>query len=208
MQSTRQAILDYLRMHREASVRDLSQELSLTTTGIRQHLAVLEEAGLVSFREVKGRVGRPALIYSLTEAAEALYPKAYDRLLIAMLQSAREVCEGDLQGRLVAAVGSRLAASFPDASDGTLATRATTAAEYLRAEGNIVEVEVIERSPGVVRIVQRTCPYQGASAVAPSVCAIDTERLSRATGCEVELTESRPSGDEHCVFELTLAAAN
>ncbi|MCA9856264.1 MAG: ArsR family transcriptional regulator, partial [Dehalococcoidia bacterium] len=48
MQSTRQAILDYLRMHREATVRDLSRELSLTTTGIRQHLSILEQDGLVA----------------------------------------------------------------------------------------------------------------------------------------------------------------
>lgn len=205
MQSTRQAILDYLRMHREANVRDLSRELLLTTTGIRQHLAVLEEAGLVTFREEKGRVGRPALVYRLTEDAEALYPKAYDRLVIAMLRSAREVCEGDLQERLIAAVGRRLAASFPDASTGLLAIRAAAAADHLRAEGNIVSVE---ESPSAVRIVQHTCPYQDAASAAASVCAMDKERLSSATGCEVELVESRPEGAERCVFELTLSAAN
>jgi len=205
MQSTRQAILDYLRMHREGRVRDLSRELMLTTTGIRQHLAVLEEAGLVAFRDVKGRVGRPALVYRLTEEAEALYPKSYDRLAIAMLQSAREVCEGDLQERLIAAVGRRLASSFPDASTGSLASRAATAANHLRAEGNVVAVE---ESPGAVRIVQHTCPYQDAASVAPSVCAMDTERLTRATGCAVELTESRPLSGARCVFELTLPSTN
>jgi len=38
MQTTRQQILDYLRLHREATVKDLSLLLGLTATGVRQHL--------------------------------------------------------------------------------------------------------------------------------------------------------------------------
>lgn len=205
MQSTRQAILDYLRVHREGSVRDLSRKLMLTTTGIRQHLAVLEEAGYVAYRDVKGRVGRPALIYRLTDDAEALYPKSYDRLAIAMLQSVQEVCEGDLQERMIEAVGGYLSATFPDASSGSLATRAAIVADHLRSGGDIVTVD---ETDGHVSIVQHTCPFQGAADAAPSVCAMDIERLRQATGCHVELTETRTRGASDCVFQLSLPSAN
>ena len=127
MQSTRQAILDYLRMHREATVRDLSRELSLTTTGIRQHLSILEQDGLVAYRDLKGRVGRPALAYRLTDAGEALYPKAYDRLAVALLEAAGEVCPDGLQEKLVVAAAGRLATPLPDASAGSLHARAELA---------------------------------------------------------------------------------
>src|SRR5216684_2807596 len=60
MQSTRQKILDHLRRHGEATVRDLAAPLQLTPTGIRQHLAILVHEGLASIQETRGKIGRPA----------------------------------------------------------------------------------------------------------------------------------------------------
>lgn len=137
MQATRQAILDYLRVHREGTVRELSREFGLTTTGIRQHLVILEGEGLVVYRDVKGRVGRPALAYRLTEEAEARYPKGYERLLVAILEAARETCSGELQARLVKAAAQRLAEPVPDAGHGTVGERAGAVATFLRSRGNV-----------------------------------------------------------------------
>ncbi|HEY5640138.1 MAG TPA: helix-turn-helix domain-containing protein, partial [Dehalococcoidia bacterium] len=80
MQTTRQQILDYLRRHGRGTVKELGQLLGLTSTGIRQHLTVLERDNLVEAREERGRVGRPTLVYSITETADDLFPKAYDQL--------------------------------------------------------------------------------------------------------------------------------
>ncbi|HEY8490926.1 MAG TPA: winged helix-turn-helix transcriptional regulator, partial [Dehalococcoidia bacterium] len=62
MQATREAILRYLRREGRATVKELGRTLGLTSTGIRQHLTVLERDGLVESREERGRVGRPALV--------------------------------------------------------------------------------------------------------------------------------------------------
>ncbi len=67
MQTTRQQILEYLQRHGRATVKELGQVLRLTSTGIRQHLTVLERDGLVVAREERGRVGRPTLVYTLPE---------------------------------------------------------------------------------------------------------------------------------------------
>jgi len=197
MQSTRQAILDYLRVHREATVRDLSRVLELTTTGVRQHMDVLERGGLVTFRDVKGRVGRPAQMYRLTDDGEALYPKSYECLAIAVLDAAREVGEGDMYPRLMEATAARLAVPLMPASSGTAADRAVAIAERRRADGNVVEAI----GP---TIVQHTCPYLAAALLTPVVCAMDVEAIGHATGCQVELTEGLRDGSDRCVFELAL----
>ena len=62
MQTTRQRILEHLQRHGQGTVKDLGQTLGLTSTGIRQHLTVLERDGLVLAREERGRVGRPTLV--------------------------------------------------------------------------------------------------------------------------------------------------
>ena len=89
MQSTRGRMLEYLQRHGRATVKELGQLLGLTATGIRQHLTVLERDGLVTAREERGRVGRPTLVYSLTNEADALVPKTYDVLASVLLEEIR-----------------------------------------------------------------------------------------------------------------------
>ena len=89
MQATRQQILDFIRRHRRATVRNLDTFLHLTSTGVRQHLTVLEREGLITAHEERGRVGRPALVYELSPKGDALYPKSYDQLANALLDEVR-----------------------------------------------------------------------------------------------------------------------
>ena len=77
MQATRQQIVDYLRRQGRATVKELDVYLGLTSTGVRQHLTVLEREGLVEAHEERGHVGRPALVYQLTDKGDGLYPKRY-----------------------------------------------------------------------------------------------------------------------------------
>lgn len=68
---------------------ELSEALGIGAVGVRQHLALLERDGLVHASGVRRAVGRPSHLYALTEAAEALFPKAYDHLLIDALEFVR-----------------------------------------------------------------------------------------------------------------------
>jgi len=51
LQSTRQSILEYLQRQGRATVKELGALLGLTSTGIRQHLTVLERDGLVEWQQ-------------------------------------------------------------------------------------------------------------------------------------------------------------
>ena len=66
MQSTRQQILEYLQRHGRGTVKELGELLDLTSTGIRQHLTVLERDGLVEvhdFVKKKTVLVRPGQTY-------------------------------------------------------------------------------------------------------------------------------------------------
>jgi DNA-binding transcriptional ArsR family regulator len=52
--STRRGVLEQLG-HREASITDLAEQFHMTLTGMRKHVGVLEQAGLVMTEKV-GRV--------------------------------------------------------------------------------------------------------------------------------------------------------
>jgi predicted ArsR family transcriptional regulator len=205
-------LLDFLRAQGEATVRALSEHLGITQTGVRQHLARLERDGHVRSRGVRGRVGRPALLYRLTEDGERLFPKAYDRLAIGAIEAAAASFDGEDLHRFVQAAAGRVAARLDCTSRGTLRERAEGLASALAAEGAVVEVVQVDggkgadgaRAPeGALLVSQYTCPYDDAAAASDLTCAIDREVFRLCTGADVEVLAVRARGDDHCLFRLS-----
>src|SRR5688572_3402776 len=63
------------------AVKTLSADFRLTANALRRHLKIPADAGLVRYRrEIRG-VGGPTFAYLLTEAGEALFPRAYSGAL-------------------------------------------------------------------------------------------------------------------------------
>src|SRR5689334_9695927 len=85
---TREQILTLLRRQGQMTAAELSDALGIGAVGVRQHLALLDRDGLVRTAGVRRGVGRPSHLYALTEHAEALFPKRYDRLAMDALASA------------------------------------------------------------------------------------------------------------------------
>ena len=78
-------VLVALKRRGEATAEDLAEDLGITPSGVRQHLAALKSSGLISSRQVRGRPGRPADIYHSTDLAEAHFSKGSGELAIELL---------------------------------------------------------------------------------------------------------------------------
>src|ERR1700683_3538127 len=90
LQTTRGKIVTALRRRHSASAVDLAGEFGLSPNAVRQQLVTLERDGFVAERSVRRGPTKPTLEYSLTPAAEALFPQRYDRMLNAVLREVRE----------------------------------------------------------------------------------------------------------------------
>jgi DeoR family transcriptional regulator, suf operon transcriptional repressor len=78
----RRNVLYAVRRRGEATAEQVAERLDMTVSGARQHLSALVEAGLVEATESAstGRRGRRSLVYAVTPAGDALFPKAYGEL--------------------------------------------------------------------------------------------------------------------------------
>ena len=83
--STRMEVLEFLRRKQAASAEVISAQLGITPNAVRQHLAALEKDGLVMSEPVQGKRGRPRLMFSLTDKADAAFPKRYGKLATMVL---------------------------------------------------------------------------------------------------------------------------
>ena len=201
MQATRQQILDFLRSEGEGSVRDLAQHLALTSTGVRQHLTVLEREGFVTSRELRGKVGRPALAYSLTSVGEALFPKSYDRLARALLDAARETLDPATFAEVLRRTAAPLAAPHIESLAGLApAERVAAACDVLRTWDLVADWE--QDGNGNFLLHERTCPYLEVAREDRATCAIDVAFIEQLTGMHAELTCCQMRGDEGCTYRM------
>ena len=200
MQATRRGILDFLRRRSQATVKDIGEELGLTSTGIRQHLTVLERDGLVTAQEVRGHVGRPALVYRLTPDGDALYPKRYDDLAIALIEEARSLLGPQALQQLLRNVATRFADAYAPRLEGKpVAERVREAAAIMQEGGNIATAT---EEGGEILLRQHTCPFWSVAERNSAVCALDVQFVRQVCGADARLTTSLLRGDDCCTFRI------
>jgi len=200
MQSTRQHILEYLQRQGRATVKELGGLLGLTSTGIRQHLTVLERDGLVDAREERGRVGRPTLVYSLTEKADSLFPKTYDALAAVLLEEIRSSEGNERLHDLLHKVAERMAAPYAERIQGRpLPERVRETARIMEEQGCLVDVR---EADGAYFIDEFTCPFPKVAQQDRSVCALHVDFVRVLTGGDTRLTQSLLRGERACCYRV------
>lgn len=203
MQATRQQILDFLRRHGRATVKELDGHLGLTSTGVRQHLTVLEREGLVEAQEERGRVGRPALVYRLTDEGDALYPKKYDELASILLDEVREVAGAQTLQTLLRRVAAGFAGPYRvRLEERPLPERISAATQIIEERGS--QVDYIQ-SGGDWLIRQYTCPFPKVARLNSCVCALDVEFVRQLVGADARLSTSLLRDDGACTFRVRRA---
>ncbi len=200
MQATRQQILDYLRRQGRATVKDLDAYLSLTSTGVRQHLTVLERESLVEAQEERGRVGRPALVYQLTEQGDALYPKSYDELANVLLEEVRELAGGQALQTLLRRVAARFADPYRERLENRSVSERVHEASRIIGERGCLSDCVQDGDDWLIR--QYTCPFPRVAGENSCVCSLDVEFIRQLVGADARLTTSLRRGDRACTFRI------
>jgi predicted ArsR family transcriptional regulator len=205
MQSTRQQILEYLQRHGRGTVKELGNLLGLTSTGIRQHLTVLERDALVDAREERGRVGRPTLVYSLTEKADSLFPKTYDVLANVLLEEIRASQGNEKLHSLLHNSAARLAAVHTDRVEGRpLRERVQETTRIMEEQGCLVEWY---EDGDDFYIDEFTCPFPKIAERDRAVCALHVEFVHLLSGGDTRLTRSLMRGERACTYRIRPAAA-
>jgi predicted ArsR family transcriptional regulator len=210
---TRLRLVRLLLEHGPATALQLGGRLGVSSTAVRRHLDVLAEEGRVEAVDRPGKIrgrGRPARVFTLTDAGRSAFGHTYDDLATAALRhlsrhggeravaafAAEQVAR--LEERCRTAMDKAEAEAGADPSARPHA-RAEALADALTAEGYAASASVIA-SGG--QLCQHHCPVAHVAAEFPQLCEAETSAISRLVGSHVQRLATIAHGDGVCTTHI------
>jgi DeoR family suf operon transcriptional repressor len=205
----RRAVLYSVRNLGDATVDAVAEQLGITVSGARQHLASLVEHRLVEARPVDrpaGERGRPAYSYHVTELADALFPKAYGALTNELLGYLADEDESTVDRLFARRRESRIAnATARLAPKRSLRARVVELAKILDEDGYLATAETI--GPGRYRVVEHNCAIASVARRYGQACVSEIDFIRAVLpDATVERVSHMVQGDRHCGYEISRAA--
>ena len=199
--TTREQILEYLRLRPLSRVNEIAQALQITPANVRHHLSLLRERGLVETAppQSNGQRGRPAQRYRLTSKAQPAHLEPLTRVLLLMLRE-----NGGIEAHFDTLV-ARLFAPVALPLSGNLRQRLQQLVERLNALGYEAYWEAHHHGP---LITLRRCPFVTLREEFPELCHLDQRLLEHSLGRPVEVLQSAATNAEShpavCRYQVRL----
>jgi predicted ArsR family transcriptional regulator len=198
---TRAQILTLLRRRGQMTAAELSEGLGIGAVGVRQHLALLERDGLVGTAGVRRGVGRPSHLYALTPAAEALFPKRYDRLVLDALAFVEAQGGAEAVDQLFAERRRKLIEQYAPRLAGKLrAEQVAALAELLTEQGYMCEWEQLP--DGSFTLSEHNCPVDCVARDYPQACEHELKLYQDVLGIPLERVETIAEGGTCCRYRI------
>jgi predicted ArsR family transcriptional regulator len=196
------ALLDLLRRRGPMTVAELSADLGVTGTAVRNRLSRLLESGLIERRaEARGR-GRPRHAYQASVEAQKRLGQNYAELAVALWEEMMTTVEDrKLRRLLFTRITERLAETYRcQVSGPEWEGRLVQLTNLLHDRG--VEAEVARDAVGAFPVLrQHSCPYYELAEADPAICALERKMFEKVLGRGLRLSQCRLDGDRFCDFQ-------
>jgi DeoR family transcriptional regulator, suf operon transcriptional repressor len=198
MKSTKDRILQTLLRKPRITINDIAEAVEINPISVRHHLSNLEKEGLISAEEERHGVGRPRLIYSLTEDGMERFPTKYLRLTTRLLAQMKESMPGPMVTNLFNQIAEDLANEYSNQiKDMSMEERLEFVKEMLAQEGFTVEWE---KKGNDYQIHEISCPYYQIGIDHPEVCTVDQTLISKMLALPVNKVQCILNGGSHCTY--------
>lgn len=195
----RREILTALKKAQPLTAKELADKFGVTPNALRRHLKELEAEGIVRYhREIHG-VGGPVFAFSLTEAGEALFPRAYERALAEVLDQVREQQGDDAVVQLFQRRWDDIArVARPELELLPVDQRAARLAELLTSLGYMAESG--SAADGLPVLTEHNCAIRMVAERFPEVCAAEERFIADLLGAPVTRQAHIAKGANCCEY--------
>lgn len=204
MKSTKDKILQTLLRKPRVTINELAEAVGINAISVRHHLTNLTAEGLISADEERHGVGRPRLVYSLTEDGMEKFPTKYLRLTTRLLDQMKDSMPGPVVAKLFSQIAEDMANEYADQmKDLSMEERLDFVKAMLAREGFTVEWE---KKGSDYQIHEISCPYYQIGIAHPEVCTVDQTLISKMLALPANKVQCILNGGAHCTYVIHPAA--
>ncbi len=202
MKSTREKILMSLLKKPQSTVSDLAEAVKINNISVRHHLSNLQADNLITAEEERHGVGRPRLVYSLTEDGMEKFPTRYWRLANRILGQVRNSLTPQQLKDLFSSIASDIAKDHKkNVSQLSFEEKINYVNQLLNEEGFEVE---LEKKDSHYVLHEVNCPYFQVVQNHPEVCTFDQVLISEMLSIPIEKINCIVSGAKQCSYIIPL----
>lgn len=200
MKSTRDKILLTLLKKPQATINDLAEAVNINTISVRHHLSSLQADNLVRAEEERHGVGRPRLVYSLTDEGMEKFPTRYLRLTNRILNRVRDSLKPEQVNDLFSEIAKDIAKDHKKSLNKlNFQEKIIYINDLLNEEGFQVDWE----DKGTHYIIHEVnCPYYQVVQNHPEVCTLDQVLISEMLSIPAEKIDCILSGGKQCSYMI------
>lgn len=197
---TRWEILTSLKKQGGMTVEELAEALGTSGMTARYHLSTLRAAGLVQAHSERRGVGRPVEIYTITEAADELFPRKYDSLAVDILADLEE-SEGETRLQEIFARGeAKLYELNAHRLKGkTFEEKVAEVARILDENGYLA---AWKREGDAYEITEYNCALANVAKRYGHPCRYELKLIEDFLGAEVKRVHHRVAGHHCCTYRV------
>jgi DeoR family suf operon transcriptional repressor len=200
MKSTRDKILQTLLQNPRSTIITLAEAVGINPISVRHHLTNLQMEGLVEGVEERHGVGRPRLVYVLTDEGMERFPTRYMQLTSRLLSQMKDSMPGPIIANLFNQMAEDLASKYSsDMQHLSMEERLNLVKEILAHEGFNVQWE---KKDGQYEIHEISCPYYQIGIAHPEVCTVDQTLISKMLALPANKVQCILSGATQCTYVI------
>jgi predicted ArsR family transcriptional regulator len=199
--STRKVLLTMMKTKGPLAVSEMAKQLGITEMAVRRHLNTLERDGLIEAKISRQAMGRPSHLYSLTTAADDLFPKNYHLLTLDLLEELQAEVGSEQVNRLFEGRKQKMQDKYAERMHGkTLDERVAELAEIQNASGYMASWEKLDN--GDYRLNEYNCPITQVATQYEEACKCELKLFQKLLETDVERTECMTKGACRCSYQI------
>lgn len=197
-------ILHTIKREGAVTAKQLADDLSITTMGARQHLQSLEQDGLLSFHDVKVKVGRPTRHWSLTKHGHDQFTDRHSELTIQVMDAVEHLFGKEGLAKVAAEREAVTLSTYQQAlaNFSDLEERLHALVKLREREGYMAELEKTEQG---FTLIENHCPICKAATRCPNLCQSELNVFQNLLGhgYKIDRQEHIIQGERRCTYFIT-----
>jgi predicted ArsR family transcriptional regulator len=196
-------LLYYLKVMRQAGLKDLASVMKISRMAVHKHLSSLQQRGLVEAVEYRGSVGRPKMIYQLTSQSKTIFPKSYSAIATQALDFIeRNMGKEGVEKVLRERQSELFDQYFKRLENRDFNRQVAELAKIRDEEGYMAEVKKLISKSSKYVLLEYNCPIIHIAEKHWEACSIETELFEKLLNAKIETTHRAAKGDAVCKFVI------